>query len=453
MTYSVDPSSYKSIQQMLKNADTEGLSLAFDQLDKHEIVHLLFQLSKSEQQSLLSLMAPEKAAALIEEVPDSHAAEVLEEIEPQQAASIVAELPSDERADLLQQFEDEDVEQILNHMGSEDAAKTKALIEYSPDVAGGLMMTEYLSFPSDMQAKEVIADLTERSADYALYNVQYLYVVSRKGVLSGVVRLRDLVLAKMDISVGELAIAAETVDAETSLDDLSNFFETHELAAVPVVDSKNRLLGVLRQKSVDLAFAERAESDHQKSQGIVSGEELRSLPTLVRSKRRLSWLSVNIGLNLIAASVIAAFESTLSAVIALAVFLPIVSDMSGCSGNQSVAVSMRELTLGIVRPKEILRVWLKEVTVGFINGIVLGLLIAIAAYLWIGNPYLGAVVGLALMLNTMIAVSIGGTVPLILKRFDVDPAIASGPVLTTITDMCGFFLVLGLATLALPLLV
>lgn len=155
-------------------------------------------------------------------------------------------------------------------------------------------------------------------------------------------------------------------------------------------------------------------------------------------------------LNILAASVIVAFEDTLAALIALAVFLPIVSDMSGCSGNQAVAISMRELTLGIVTSRDVFRVWLQEVKVGLINGCSLGLLLGFAAWVWKGDLVLAGVVGAALSLNTVIAVSIGGTVPLIVKRFGADPAVASGPVLTTITDMCGFFLVLGLATLALP---
>ena len=174
------------------------------------------------------------------------------------------------------------------------------------------------------------------------------------------------------------------------------------------------------------------------------------MPVSARSRRRLSWLSVNILLNIVAASVIALFQDTVSAVIALAVFLPIVSDMSGCSGNQAVAVSLRELTLGIVEPRDVLRVWWQEVSVGLLNGTALGVLLSLAAFLWQGSPLLGAVVGVALAVNTVIAVSIGGTVPLVLKHFRVDPAVASGPVLTTVTDMCGFFLVLGLATLALP---
>jgi magnesium transporter len=154
-------------------------------------------------------------------------------------------------------------------------------------------------------------------------------------------------------------------------------------------------------------------------------------------------------LNIIAASVIAFYQDTLSTVIALAVFLPIISDMSGCTGNQAVAVSMRELSLGTVRPSEVLRVWWQEVSVGLINGMVLGILIGVAAFLWKANLYFGLVVGSALAINTLIAVSIGGTIPLILKKMKIDPALASGPILTTITDMVGFFLTLSFATIAL----
>lgn len=133
-------------------------------------------------------------------------------------------------------------------------------------------------------------------------------------------------------------------------------------------------------------------------------------------------------------------------------FLPIVSDMSGCTGNQAVAVSMRELTLGVARPTDVVRVWFKEISVGLINGSALGILLGCAAWAWKGNPWIGLVVGLALALNTLVAVSIGGLVPLVMKRFNIDPAVASGPMLTTATDMCGFFLVLSLATSMLPLL-
>ena len=259
--------------------------------------------------------------------------------------------------------------------------------------------------------------------------------------------------ADPEARIGRLAVKAKTVTAETTLEELHQFFTETDLAAVPVVDERNHLLGIVRRRSVLEALAERSEADSLKVAGIVGGDELRSMPVIHRSRRRLSWLSINIGLNIIAASVIALYEETLAAVIALAVFLPIVSDMSGCSGNQAAAVSMRELTLGAAEPRDLLRTWGKEITVGLFNGLILGLLLGVAAWAWKGNPVLGLVVGAALAINTMVAVSIGGTVPLVLRRMKVDPAVASGPLLTTITDMCGFFLILSLASIALPRLI
>jgi magnesium transporter len=236
------------------------------------------------------------------------------------------------------------------------------------------------------------------------------------------------------------------------LDALLAFFDDHEFFGVPVVDEQLRMRGVVLRRDVLEAAASRADSEHMRTQGIIGGEELRTMPVLLRSRRRLSWLSVNILLNIVAASVIALYQDTLSSVIALAVFLPIISDMSGCSGNQAVAVSMRELSLNIVKPFEVFRVWWQEISVGLINGIVLGILVGVAAWLWKGNLYLGLVVGGALAVNTLVAVSIGGAIPLILKRIGMDPALASSPILTTITDMFGFFLVLSFATAVLPLL-
>ena len=177
------------------------------------------------------------------------------------------------------------------------------------------------------------------------------------------------------------------------------------------------------------------------------------MPVGLRARRRLGWLSTNVLLNVLAACVIAAHQDTLEQVIALAVFLPIISDMSGCSGNQAVAVSMRELALGILRPSDAWSVLVKELAVGVVNGLALGLMVGVAAWLWKGNGWLGLVVGGALAINTLFAVALGGSVPLLLKKLNVDPALASGPVLTTLTDMCGFLLVLGSASMVLERLV
>ena len=244
-----------------------------------------------------------------------------------------------------------------------------------------------------------------------------------------------------------------SVQADTNLHDLAEIFQKRPFLGLPVIDQTGLLLGVVAQDTVQRETSDQQTELYLQSQGIVDGEELRSMPLLSRCRKRLAWLAPNIVLNLAAASVIAANEATLQEVIALAVFLPIVSDMSGCSGNQAVAVSIRELTLGILRPNDFVRVMLKEGLVGLINGSLLGILLGVVATVWKGNIFLGLVVASALTLNTLLSVLLGGLVPLFLKSRKVDPALASGPILTTCTDMCGFFLVLSLASIVLEKLV
>lgn len=431
----------------------EEVEAILDALDPADMLHAVFTLAPTDQRALLSMLSPERAAALVEDIPDAHAADLMEEMSVADATAIVEELSSDHRADVLAEMHSEDAEAIMAELDEEDASEVRDLIAYPQDQAGGLMMTEFASYPMGMTVHDVVEHVTSDAIDYQMLTVHYVYVVVKKKRLKGVIRLRDLVFANQDLKIGQIAKPALSVKPDASMDDLEEFFDEHDIAAVPVVDARDNLLGIVRRRSFLQALADRAEADNLKAAGIIGGDELRSMPVIVRSRRRLAWLSINIVLNIMAASVIAAYEDTLTAVIALAVFLPIVSDMSGCSGNQAVAVSMRELTLGAAVPGDVYRVWRKEAVVGLINGLALGVLLGLAAFIWKGNLMLSLVVGSALAFNTVVAVSIGGTVPLILKRLKLDPAVASGPLLTTVTDMCGFFLLLSLASLVLPALV
>ncbi len=441
------------IRELLGEDRQPGELEAFlDELPTAEVLHAIFLLSPDDQRRLLNSLAPERAAELVEDLPDSHTADLIEEMPAENAASIVEEMASDHRADVLAELDSEDAEAIIAELDEDEAHEVRELIAYPPDQAGGLMMTEFASYPMSKTVREVVDDLTRDTTDYEFLTVHYVYVVVKSRRLKGVIRIRDLVFADPSLRIGDVATPALTVGVDAHLDELEEFFDAHDIAAVPVVDDRGFLLGIVRRRAVLEALAERSEADHLKSAGIIGGDELRSMPVMVRSRRRLAWLSINIGLNIIAASVIAMYEDTLTAVIALAVFLPIVSDMSGCSGNQAVAVSMRELTLGAAMPRDVFRVWRKEAVVGLINGLALGALLGIAAWAWKGNSVLGLVVGAALALNTIVAVSIGGTVPLVLRRLNLDPAVASGPLLTTVTDMCGFFLLLSLASVVLPAL-
>ncbi len=453
MMTEVKTGNWQRIIQLLKSNDRKILTEFIDSLSSREMIYAIGRLEKQDQMRLFSILAPEDAAGILEEIADAQTMGILENMDRGEAAAIISELPSDHQADILLELEKKEAEAILTEMDPEEAVNVRELIKYDPETAGGLMLTEYLSYNEKMTVGEVVSDLRRNVEKYRYYHVRYIYVTSLAGNYLGVLQMQDLLMNDSSVRLQQIMVTETlSVNVGASLVEVVNYFDTYDYFALPVVDDAGRLVGVLRRKNVLEAEQEKATMEHLETQGIVGGDELRSMPVFLRSKRRLSWLSVNILLNIIAASVIAFYQDTLSAVIALAVFLPIISDMSGCTGNQAVAVSMRELSLGVVKPSETIRVWFQEISVGLINGLVLGILIGLAAYLWKGNVYLGLVVGGALALNTLVAVSIGGTVPLILKKRNIDPALASGPILTTITDMIGFFMALAFASMMISYL-
>lgn len=445
------PTMRERVKSHLDNRNAEGLSTLLSPLSPSAALRQLLALSPQDRDILLQLVPIELAASLVEEAPHAAATELVERLETERAAEIIEELESDLQADLIGDLDEEDAEAILAEMEPEDAADVRRLVEYEDDTAGGLMQAESFQFPDTATVGAVLRGMVSEDEDFERYRGQHPYVTDAQGRPVGVVSLRSLLTSKKSAKLTTIMVPPLTVDVGVTLDQLQDLFDKHPFLGLPVVEEDGKLVGVVSRASVDAAALERAESDSLKRQRV--GDELRSMPLVLRSRRRLTWLSANIMLNVLAASVISAYEETLAAVIAIAVFLPMVSDMSGCSGNQAVGVTMRELSLGIAQPKDVTRVWLKEISVGAINGLALGFLIALVAWAWKGNPWLGVVIGAALALNTVIAVSIGGVVPLLLKRLDQDPAVASGPLLTTITDVAGFFLVLSLANLMMPMLV
>ena len=443
--------SYDPLQAAVTAKDSQAISNFLAAAEPAEALHAVSQLSRADQSKLLESLSFEDAADLVDDLPEAQAAQIIEQLSAQRAAAIVSELPSDEQADVIARLPETEAAAILDAMPAAEARDARRLLAYPPESAGGLMITEFLSYRDDLTVGDVLADLRTHANRYRSFDVQYAYVVADGGRLVGVLRLRDLLLSSSAEMLPSVMIHNPLkVRDNARLEELERFFERHPLLGVPAVDAGGALMGVVRSVDVEQAADERSNRSFLKFMGIVGGEELRSMPLRYRSLRRLSWLTVNILLNIMAASVIAIHQDTLSAVIALAVFLPIISDMSGCSGNQAVAVSMRELTLGVIRPRELWRVLGKEAAVGVINGVVLGALLGLVGWLWQGNVMLGAVVAVALALNTLVAVCFGGTIPLMLRAAGQDPALASGPILTTVTDMTGFLLVLTIAGAVLP---
>ena len=451
-----DPPQWNELLENLESGDKKAVTDTLNLLSAEEQRRAFSRLSHEHQTGVVALLDPELAAEVIDHLPDSQSYDILHTLEPDLAAPIIEQLPEEVGADMLRNLTESESDAVLEQIDdAEEVESLRELISYDPESAGGLMNHHVAAFPKNLKVGELLDALGSESNELSEAEVQYIYTLNKDESLAGVLPLRNLVIAPRHLELGSLMIADPArVSLNDSLETLEAKFEEKNFLGLPVVEPETGILhGVVSREAVSKARAKHEVADFQQSSGIIGGEELRSMPLIHRCARRLSWLAPNIILNLVAASIIAMYEGTIQQVIALAVFLPIVSDMSGCSGNQAVAVSMRELTLGVIRPSEFLRVIWKEGFLGIINGVILGILLGTIAAIWKSNVYLGIVIGGALAVNTVVSVLLGGLVPLALKRFKIDPALASGPILTTCTDMCGFFLVLNLAALAMSKLV
>lgn len=444
---------WKELQDLLSAQQGEKIDALLARLSPGDVGRVLSRLEEEERAALFAMVGPERAADLMEELADAHAADLIEELPIARAADIVEEMESDHRADVLGEMAEEDAEAILREMEPEEAEDARHLLRYPEDTAGGIMTTDFVAYPQTMRVAEVMQDMRDNGDKYSDYGVHYVYVESEHGTLVGVVRMRDLLLAKPDKRLSDIMIVNPIyVLADTPMEELDDFFERWTFWNVPVTNEDGKVIGVVRRAAVEEALFEEQEKAFLRYSGIITGEELRSMPLRERAPRRLVWLLLNMALSVTAASVILWFEGTVNRVFALVFFMPVICNMSGCSGNQAVAVSIRELALGLIRPSDYLLVLAKEVAVGTLNGAVLGSLLGVLAYgLWHETPVLGLVIGAAFALNTLVAVSLGGLIPMMLRWFGMDPALGAPPILTTLTDMCGFLLVLTLATTAVTL--
>lgn len=398
----------------------------------------------------LASTAPEFGADLLEHFVDEYAANVISELKPEHAAALVDEMDSDQQTDVLSELDEADAEAILRVMDPAEADDARERMVYDEDVAGGLMITEYLFYNQGQTIKEVTRDLQEKAEEHIEFEVRYIYVVDDADRLTGVVPMRSLVFAPGSRKIEAQQIREPvTVGVYTSLDDLHDLFDRIDYSAVPVVDDQGVLCGIVQRAAVQEAVGDRESEQFLRFGGIIGGEELRSMSIGSRATRRLAFLLPIMLLLLASATVIALFEDTVEKLPILAAFLPVVAGICGSGGNQAVAVSIRELSLGLIDASDFMRVFMKELFVAAIIGLVLGAVLFIVVFAWQQNIYLAMVLGMAIPFVVTVSKTIGGTVPVLLKKTGIDPAMASGPIVTTVVDLVGFFTVLTLATLML----
>ncbi|MCA9014006.1 MAG: magnesium transporter, partial [Planctomycetaceae bacterium] len=295
------PDAWEQLEQIVAAGDSDAAGNYLKELPPGEDARVMAQLSHAEQQEFIALLHDEDAAHLMESLPEIQAGQLLSALPPEKAALIFDEMNSDEQVDLLDQLTEEQSEAIIEQMDPEEAENVRFLAQYERLSAGGLMITELLYFDESQTVDDVVTELRQNAEEYATYNVQYIYVVNADQQLVGVLRLRDLLMAPPGRRLNKMMIADPTsVLDSTPLQDLQHFFDSHHLFGLPVVDANKKLVGVVRREDVEQASEEQAGRTFLRFAGIMGGEELRSLPLKIRSARRLSWLSINIVLNIFA---------------------------------------------------------------------------------------------------------------------------------------------------------
>lgn len=420
--------------------------IAADSRAGYSIGHL----SADERADMFRALArsePEHAARLLSLIEDPEAATYLQDLAPDEAARIVEHLPSNDRVDILARLDADQAAAVLDTMETSRSADLRQQLQYASDTAGGLMVTEYLVYGAEQRVSEVIADLARHGEQYANYEVRHVYSVDSNGRFLGHVPFRRLVMTNHDARLSEVGVrSTNAVPVEARVHDIEDALDAARQATLPVVDARGKLLGVVTRAAVEEARKEEQATMLLKFGGIVGGEELRSMPTLPRAMRRMAFLLPNIALSYVAVSVIAMYEPLIERVTALAMVLPMVANLTGAAGNQAVAVSIRELSLGLVGSQDVLRVWRQELKVGAMFAVAIGAVLSLITWATRGAPMLAATVGLAYVGSCIFAVLLGGSLPLLLSRLGVDPAMLSSPILTTLTDMTAFLLTLSIAS-------
>lgn len=410
------------------------------------------------QQAAFSLegMAPEEAAQVLTELPletvvrgmeqmrPVAAAAVLIHMLPEPASSVLHRMRPDHAADVFRSFQKGDQERVLVGLSKERKREIQELLSYPEDSAGRLMQTGVVSFHKDIKVREVVARL---KALPFTDSTTYTYVVDSDHKLIGVLNMRDVLVSDHESAV-ETVMRKEVFSVSAFMDreELVHLASKKPFVWIPVVDAEGRLVGAVRTGGLLESSQQEATEDLQILFGS-SAEERVFSPIRFKVSKRLPWLTFNLATAFLAAGTVALFEDLISRIAVLAVFLPVVAGQGGNAGTQSLVVVLRGLVMREVRPHQAWPLIMREMTVGVLNGAVTGTGTALLAWWWQKNPYMGLVVGLAMIVNLAAAGMAGAAIPVVMKRLGFDPAQSSGIFLTTITDVVGFLSFLGFAAL------
>ena len=432
----------ESVQEAIEARSLEDLRARLGGMHPAEIALVLESLPPAERAAVWPAVDPEARAEVFAEAEDAVRAARLAELDPASLASITQDVDPDDAADLLQDLPGDVIEEVLTALDAQERSRLESVLRYEEDTAGGLMNLDVVTVRPDVSLETVARFLRRRGEIPEKTN--RLFVVDRDGRYIGSLRLADLLINDPARAV-EAMVMTDLPAVPVDMDDaeVARLFEQFNLLTAPVVDAGGRLLGRITVDDVMDVIRDEGDRSLMSMAGLDEEEDLFS-PVLAASRRRTLWLAANLATAFVAAWVIGRFETTIRELVALAVLMPVVASMGGIAGSQTLTIVIRGLALGRISAANFGALMSRELWVGLINSLVWAGVVGFVAVLWFGSPALALVAGAALAINLVCAALSGAAIPMLLKRLDVDPALAGGVILTTVTDVVGFFALLGL---------
>jgi magnesium transporter len=439
----------EGIRRRLADGLPETLAALLTEAHPADLAAALRELELPEQVTLLRQLPREQAGTVLYEMDDASRLALLEALDQGEVSRILDQMPPDEAADVVETLPEEQASRILHELPPADAEEIQELLQYGESTAGGIMTPEFIAVHEEMTVGQALDYLRKSVTREGVFHV---YVVDAHEHLVGLVPLRRLITADPSTPVHAIRrMDVVSVTADTDQEEVARLATKHRLLAVPVVDRNNRLLGTVTIDDVISVIHEEATEDIHRLGGVSADETIFD-PAAKVVRRRLFWLLVNLPTAVLAATVVGLFEPSIQALAALAVFMPIVAGMGGNAGIQTFTVIVRAMALGDLTLANTRKVLFREALIGLANGVGAGTVAGLIAYFWKGDPLLGVILGVAMITNMLVAALAGTLVPVALKLLRVDPAVATGVVVTTFTDCSGFLSFLGLATLLMRFL-
>lgn len=440
-----------TLRTLLKEENLEQFREQF--IDMHPYDQAIFfkELNKKKRMKVYAYLSPKEMSDIMENIELKETEDFITEMDPQFASMVFAEMAVDDAVDILQELTKDEVASFLTIMNKKAGDEIKALLHYEDKTAGSIMTTEYVSILTTQTKVETLHEMKVIAPDAE--TIYYTYVLDDQKRLVGVLSLRDLITADDDQLVGDI-MSENVVSVSVGLDqeEVAQMMRDYDFLAVPVVDFQNHLLGIITVDDILDVIDEEAIDDYSKF-AAVSDIDARDSNPFKSAQKRLPWLIILLFLGMITASLIAGFEDTLEQVPIVAIFIPLIAGMAGNAGTQSLAVAVRGLAVGNYGKDNRFRLIIREITTGLLVGGATGIVVVFVIYFWQGNIFLGILVGIALLTTLTVATLSGALIPLMMERFKIDPAVASGPFITTLNDITSVIIYFGMATAFMRLLI